>query len=142
MSHSSRSWKEPVINFFSARVDLTIDFARIPGMRPGLRKKIYIAVAITVVLQLALITVAPALSFEGLLVKAGDSSIGKPFAHCFPRFRHCANVQPSLTPGKIAGVSGLPLSSAALRFDLKQNLSTWPVLSNRLERSPPLLLPR
>ena len=37
---------------------------------------------------------------------------------------------------------GRLLSSSALRFDLKQNLSTWPVLSNRLERSPPLLLAR
>jgi len=141
MNHSSRSWEKPDGNF-AARVDLKIDFERILAMRPGFQKRFSIAVAIIVVLQLASITVAPALSFDGLRVKAGDSSIGKPFAHCFPRFRYCANVQSSFAPRKIAGVSGLPLSSSALRFDLKQNLSTWPVLSNRLERSPPLLLAR
>lgn len=141
MNHSSRSRGKSDGNF-AARIDLTIDFERILAMRPDFQKRFYIAVAIVVVLQLVSITVAPALSFDGLLVKAGDSSIGKPNAHCFSRFRYCANVHPSFAPSKIAGVSGLPLSSSALRFDLKQNLSTWPVLSNRLERSPPLLLAR
>lgn len=141
MRQCSRSGNEPEMNF-SSRVDLTIYFERILAMRAGLQKRINIAVAIAVVLQLALITVAPAFSYDGSLVKAGDSSIGKPFAQCLPRFRHCANVHPSLRTIKIAGASGLPLSSASLRFDLKQNLSTWPVLSNGIERSPPPFLAR
>ena len=127
---------------FSSRVDLTIFFERILAMQPGLQKRLNIAIAVAVVLQFALITVAPAFSYDGLLVKASDSSVGKPFAKCFLRSRYCANVQPSFGPIKIPGASGLPLSSASLRFDLKQNLSIWPVLSNGLERSPPRFLAR
>lgn len=109
-------------------------------MRFAFQSKLNIAVA--VVLQFALITAVPALSYEGLLVKSGDATVGKPPAQCLSRARYCANVPPSHGLSKIAGAMGLSLSSSSLRFDLKQNLSTWPVLSNGLERSPPLLLVR
>lgn len=111
-------------------------------MRAGLQKKVNIAVAITVVLQIALITAVPALSYVGLPVNTGNSTIGKLFDLCFSRAPHCANDRPSIAPSKIVGALGLSLSSSSLRFDLKQNLSTWPVLSNGHERSPPLLLVR
>jgi hypothetical protein len=100
-----------------------------------------IAVALAVMLQIVLVTVTPELSYDGLLAKGG-SAIGKPIANCFSRVRPCGHADSWLGMGKIAGAPGFFLSSSSLRFDLKQNLSNWPVLSDGLERSPPLLLIR
>jgi len=44
--------------------------------------------------------------------------------------------KPGLALNKITGLSFL-YSFSLLRFDFKQNLRTWPVLSNGRERSPP-----
>jgi hypothetical protein len=124
------------------RVDLTIGSETMPAMHFGFHSKVKVVVALAVALQLVVITVAPALSYDGLLVKSKDSSVGKPSVQCFSRSRYCVNVQSSFGPGRIAGASGFPLSSSWLRFDLKQNLSVWPVLSNGRERSPPFLFAR
>lgn len=91
-----------------------------------------------VALQVAWITVIPAWSYDGLVVK-GDSAVSKPVAEGFFRFRHCAEGNRWVGLQKIPTAPNAPLSSSALRFDLKQNLSIWPVLANGLERSPPFL---
>jgi len=106
------------------------------------RTQIDLLVAIAAALQIALVTVTPTWSYDGQRVKSGDAALGKSFAQCLPRSRQWASAPPLFGLNKIAGAANLPLSSSALRFDLKQNLSTWPVLSNDLERSPPLLLSR
>lgn len=108
-------------------------------MRWGFQRKLNCVAAVAVMLQIAVVTVNPALSYDGLVVKAGVPTLGQFVAPCH-RNRYYTSAQPLLGPSKIPGLPGFVLSSAAFRFDLKQNLSTWPVLSNRRERSPPLLL--
>ena len=50
--------------------------------------------------------------------------------------RQKAANKPGLALSKITGLSFL-YSFSLFRFDFKQNLRTWPVLSNGRERSPP-----
>lgn len=106
-------------------------------MRLRFSQNFFIAVALAVIAQITWVTVTPAFAHDGRAVTA-DASIGKPHASCLARSRHSASIQPWFGLCKIAGISGVALSAASLRFDLKQNLSTWPVLSDRLQRSPPL----
>lgn len=108
-------------------------------MQLGRRRKLKIAVAVAVLLQIALVTVMSAIAYDGRLIPAGESSFVKPVLLCFARPQVCKNSGTWFGLGKIPGVSGVALSAASLRFDLKQNLSTWPVLSNGNGRSPPLL---
>lgn len=96
-----------------------------------------IGLAIAVALQIAWITVAPDYFYDGVIAKAGASAIGKPVAKYFPGSRHQSDVPSCLGLSKIAGDLGLRFTASLFRFDLKQNLSTWPVFSNGLARSPP-----
>lgn len=107
-------------------------------MKLRFQKKSSLAVAVAVALQLAWITVIPAWSYDGLVVKGG-SAIGKSVANGLLRFRHCADIDRWTGLYKIPNIPGVAFSSSALRFDRKQDLSLWPVLSNGLERSPPFL---
>jgi|GEM_PF-2744614 len=106
-------------------------------MRFRPNKNVLVAIALALIAQISWAAVMPAFYYDGRMVKF-DASIGKPHAHCLARSRQCDTVRPWFGLSKIAGISGVTLSAASLRFDLKQNLSTWPVLSNRFQRSPPL----
>jgi hypothetical protein len=94
-------------------------------------------VAIGLWLAVALLALALDSSFQRALAHAESGGIEQPVVNKHPGARHRADIQPKAVPSKLAGAPALLPRVSFLRFDLKQNLTTWPVLSNHVERSPP-----
>jgi hypothetical protein len=95
-----------------------------------------------VVLCLLLITIAPWFATYFLDEVAGPSrleAIGKAPTKSLSGLRQKITDRPALVINKTKVNLNFVSYSFLLRFDFKQNLRAWPVLSNDLERSPPSL---
>lgn len=109
-------------------------------MRFGSRNPSAAGVAIGLWLTLALLALALDHSLQRATAHADSGSIEQPIANKHPGARHRADIQPKAALSKVAGAPALLPRVSFLRVDLKQNLTTWPVLSNPVERSPPSLI--
>jgi len=76
-------------------------------------------------------------SLDGILGPSRFEAIEKAPAKGFEGVRQKVTDRPALALYKTAVHLSFLSSFSLLRFDFKQNLRTWPVLSNGLERSPP-----
>jgi hypothetical protein len=100
-------------------------------------KESKLVLAITCLLLIAIASLFLHYSVDGTLGASKFEAIEKASAKGFNGIRQKSADRPALVVNK----GDLPFvpSFSLFRFDFKQNLRTWPVLSNGLERSPPTL---
>jgi hypothetical protein len=109
-------------------------------MRPGLQKTSGAKAALALLLPITLLALALDYSFHRAAPNTSAVGIEQPLAHKHHGARVRADIHPSPALSKVADAPALPPSVFFLRVDLKQDLTTWPVLSNYIERSPPFFI--
>ena len=109
-------------------------------MRPGLQKISGAKAALALLLPITLLALALDYSFHRSAPNASAVGTEEPLANKNPGARHRAEFHPHVALLKDAGAPAISPAAFFLRVDLKQDLTTWPVLSNYVERSPPFFI--
>ena len=103
----------------------------------GLRES-KIVLAVPYLLVITVTSLLLQYSFDGILGQSRFEAVEKAPIKGPEGIRQKVANKPGLALNKTTVNLSFVSSFSLLRFDFKQNLRTWPVLSNGLERSPPV----